>query len=86
MSKVVHLLLLVILSILIPIKIEIKVHGKVQVQNACVFVCLHLNNDEKCVTWTVVSLNLQLIRLRKKIKTYFLSDLKKNAETEFLTK
>ena len=71
MSKVVHSLLLVVLSILIPKKSEIKVHGEVQVPKVCVYVFLHLNNDEKCVTWTVVSLNLQPIRLRKINKTIF---------------
>ena len=71
MSKAVHLLLLVILSILIPKKSEIKVHGEVQVPKACVYVFLHLNNDEKCVTWTVVLLNLQPIRHRKINKKIF---------------
>ena len=46
-------------------KSEIKVHRKAHVQNACKYVLLHSNNDKKCVTWVVISLNLQLIQRGK---------------------
>ena len=48
-------------------KSEIKIHRRTHVQNTCKYVLLHSNNDEKCVTWEVISLNLQPIQLGKKI-------------------
>ena len=67
-------------------KSEIKVHGEVQVPKVCVYVFLHLNNDEKCVTWAVVSLNLQPIQLGKINKKKFQVIPRKFAEIELIIK